>query len=92
MGESTYSVSNFADYLLPEFPLGTGWSTTGEWLNNVEDNNADFLVFMDKLASGNPLITKQRPIFFHGSGYAGTLMTNMALALKQDSWNVRGVL
>ena len=90
--EIDYSVSNFADYLLPEFPLGSGWSTTGEWLNNIDDNNVDFVLFMNKLASQNTSITKTRPIVFHGSGYAGTLMTNMALALKRDGWDVKGVL
>ena len=90
--ESDYSVTNFADYLLPEFPLGTGWSTTGEWLTSTEDNDTDFLLFMNALSLVNPLVNKTRAIYFHGNGYAGTLLTNMALKLALDGWNVRGMM
>ena len=35
--ENNYSVTNFAHYLLAEFPLGTGYSVIGEWQNSMED-------------------------------------------------------
>jgi len=87
-----HSVTNFAEYLLTDFPLGSGWSMTGESLNSFSDNDADFVLFMNKMSAKYNLINKQRPIHFHGTGFAGSLVSRMALALKGDGWNVKGAL
>ena len=85
-----YTMTNLGDYFLPEFPLGTGWSSSKHPVISIEQNNEDFLSFMQKLSEINPDINKKRPIYMTGGSFAASMLPGFALILLENGWNVKG--
>ena len=86
-----YSITKFADFLLPEFPINSGWSS-GAQVRTVEENSADFLSFMIELQKKHSNINKSRPIYFYANSFGSTVAASMAGALKTNGYNVKGAL
>ena len=82
-----FSITKIADFFLPELPLGTGWSSTKSPTRSLEDNNNDFLLYLQKLEEIYPDINKQKPIYLLGGSYGAPLLASAARILIENGYN-----
>lgn len=87
-----FSITKIADFFLPELPLGTGWSSTKSPTRSLEDNNNDFLLYLQKLEEIYPDINKQKPIYLLGGSYGAPLLASAARILIENGYNQQGYI
>lgn len=93
VNNSTEQLTEYADVLQAEYPLGDGFSISSQIITNLTENALDNVQFLKILGKEHPQlnIDKKRDIYLYGVSYGGSTMPTIGKALHENNYNVKGL-